>query len=74
MERNIIKRKIYKVKDWNREKTGILVYTLGNGSMVDEPRKKGYVVQKYHKEGGERSHYWKNYTLALSDFYSDKFN
>ena len=71
-------RKIYKVKDWNSSKTHegkyILVYTLGNGSMVDTPRKRGYVVQKWIKDTkAERSRYHKNYASALADFYQDNF-
>lgn len=74
---NIKQRKIYKVSEWNRTKSSegryMLIYTLGNGSMSDEPRKRGYVVQKYHKESGERSKFFKNYELALSDFYQGKW-
>ena len=60
---------LYTIKHWNRLYKGtILAYTLGNGSMIDEPRKNGYVVQKRHKEGGEKSKYHSNYEKALSDF------
>jgi len=70
----ITERKIYKVSDWNRERRGtILAYTLGNGSMLDEPRKNGYVVQKIHLEGGNKSRFFKNYALALSYFYKPEF-
>jgi hypothetical protein len=70
---NITQRKIHKVKDWNQSHTGIMKYTLGNGSMLDEPRKKGYVVQKRHVEGGEKSQYFPNYEKALAYFYKDNF-
>lgn len=39
---------ITQVKEWNRKMRAegkyILMFTLGNGSMLDEPRKNGYVV------------------------------
>jgi hypothetical protein len=67
--KNITHHKIYKVKDWNASKRHngqyMLVYTLGNGSMVDEPRKRGYVVQKWHNQGGEGSRYFRNHKLAM---------
>ena len=69
--------KLYKVTDWNREKTNqkkyTLVYTLGNGSMLDEPRKRGYVVEKRLENGAERSKYHSNIEKAKADLYSDKF-
>jgi hypothetical protein len=73
---NIIKRQIHKVKDWNREKLAeqkyIMVFTLGNGSMLDEPRKKGYVVYKKHKLGGTSAKYMSNYEKALANFHKDE--
>lgn len=74
----MIKEKLFMtVKDWNakqrNDKRYILVYTLGNGSMVDEPRQYGYVVQKRHEEGGERSKFHKNRAEALKDYNSDIF-
>lgn len=72
MKQQIKERKIYKVKEWNiKHKGTILAYTLGNGSMIDTPRSRGYVVQKRHIEGGESSKFHANYEKALSDFYQD---
>jgi hypothetical protein len=66
---------IYKVKEWNVQKRSlgayILVYTLGKGSMHDKPRQKGYVVQKFHKKGGERSRFCSNYQKALTELDSN---
>lgn len=65
------------VRHWNADKIRIgqriLVYTLGNGSMYDAPRKRGYVVQKYSEQGGERSKFHLNAIDALADYTSDKF-
>ena len=65
------------VREWNREKLAnkqyILVYTLGNGSMIDTPRQRGYVVQKRHKLGGERSKFHLSREKALSDYHSNLF-
>jgi len=61
--------KIYTIREWNSTHTGsIMAYTLGNGSMYDEPRQRGYVVQKRHTEGGERSKYHSNKAKALQDY------
>ncbi len=66
------------VKHWNAEKRAkgqyILIYTLGNGSMVDTPRQRGYVVQKYSNQGGERSRFHLYYKNALADYESPNFN
>lgn len=68
---------IERVKHWNArmraEGKYMLVYTLGNGSMADEPRKRGFVVQKYHREGGERSKFHLSREKAEADYKSDKF-
>ena len=73
-----MKSTITPVKDWNRYYSNkgqyMLVYTLGNGSMVDEPRKRGYVVQKRHEEGGERSRFHLNLDKAVADHNSNSFN
>lgn len=56
---------IFTVKEWNSIKRGtILAYTLGNGSIIDTPRQRGYVVQKHHTQGGEMSQYFSNYQKA----------
>jgi len=68
---------IYTVKNWNaiqrNNKQYILVYTLGNGSMVDIPRQRGYVVEKHHIQGGKRSRFHSNKERALEDYYSNIF-
>lgn len=68
---------LYTVKNWNtiqnRNSKYILVYTLGNGSMYEPERQKGYVVEKHHEQGGERSKFHKNIKLALQDYYSETF-
>ena len=73
----IKEKRMLPVKDWNIEqlskKQYILVYTLGNGSMIDEPRKYGYVVQKRHVEGGEKSHFYLNKDKAMADYQSNTF-
>lgn len=70
-------KRILPVSAWNQEykRKGnyVMVYTLGNGSMLDTERKRGYVVQKHHVQGGERSRFHRNYELALSDYNSDNF-
>ena len=58
--------KLQQVKEYNREclrrNAFIQVFTLGNGSMVDEPRVNGWIVSGYC---GEDSHqYFKNKELA----------
>ena len=62
----------YKVAIWNaiqqRDGKHMLIYTLGNGSMIDEPRRRGYVVQKYHVNGGEKSKFYLKYADAIKDF------
>ena len=56
-------KKIYKVKDWNRKQKArnspILVYTLGNGSILDTPRTTGYVVGDNNS-----SHFYSNINKA----------
>lgn len=78
MEYTIAERKITPVKAWNSrmraEKNYIMVFTLGVGSMVDEPRQVGYVVSKTHREGGERHKFHLSHDKALADFNSDIFN
>lgn len=73
----IIKRGLHQVKDWNREKRAqhqyTLMYTLGSGAMHEEPRQRGWVVQKWHKEGGERSSFHLSPKEAREDYQSDKF-
>jgi hypothetical protein len=68
---------LFTVKNWNgfqkRNDKPILVYTLSNGSMIDTPRQKGYVVEKHHVQGAKRSKFHKNITLALQDYYSEVF-
>lgn len=53
------------VSEWNGKQLHnglhILIYTLGNGSMLDEPRKNGYVV---HDEEGKKSKFFLNYDKA----------
>ena len=77
METDIKEKRILSVKEWNNEarakKQYILIYTLGNGSMVDVARQRGYVVQKRHIEGGEKSHFWLNKEKALQDYQSNIF-
>lgn len=68
---------MYQVKTWNeihrRKNQFILIYTLGNGSMVDTPRQKGYVVEKHHSQGGKRSKFHSNIEKAMADYYSNNF-
>jgi len=64
---------ITQVKEFNkkmlRESRYILVFTLGNGSMVDEPRKNGYVVSGYC---GNDSHRWFNNKQEAIKFIKSK--
>lgn len=73
----ITEKGIYQVKDWNAKKRAdkqyMQIYTLDNGSMIDEPRKNGYVVQKRHSEGGERSKFHASHEKAKEDYWSNKF-
>jgi hypothetical protein len=66
--KNITQSKIYTVREWNNTKRSegkyIMMFTLGDGSMVDEPRKRGYVVEKRHRLGGHGCKYLKNIELA----------
>lgn len=77
MSKTIKEKRIVPVKAWNNEarakKAYILVYTLGNGSMIDTPRQRGYVVQKRHVEGGERSKFYLSHDKAIADYQSDNF-
>lgn len=54
---------ITQVKEFNREMRAqgkyILMFTLGNGSMADEPRQRGYVVSE-----GQRHRYFPNIEMA----------
>lgn len=71
----ITERKLFHVKQWNSLKKAegeyMQVYTLGNGSMADEPRKKGFVVYKKHKEGGSGSKWFPNYLQAEEYYHSE---
>ena len=77
MSKTIKEKRMLSVKAWNDEarakKAYILIYTLGNGSMIDTPRQRGYVVQKRHIEGGERSKFYLNRELAQADYQSNIF-
>ena len=72
----IIERSIKPVWQFNKEMLDkqqyIMVMTLGNGSMVDMPRKRGYVVSKEHKEGGKSSRFFLNHDKAFDWYSADK--
>ena len=59
--------KIYKVKEFNNimraKSEWIMIMTKGNGSMIDEPRKTGYVV--YYSPSAR---WFSNYDKALNFF------
>lgn len=67
--KNIIERSIKPVEQFNNEMRAkgnyTMVMSLGNGSMCDEPRKRGYVVSKKHRLGGSGSYFIMNYEKAL---------
>ena len=73
----IKEKRILSVREWNNEARAkrqyILVYTLGNGSMADTERQHGYVVQKRHNQGGERSHFFLSREKAIADYQSNTF-
>lgn len=74
METKKTKAVLFPVREWNSLHRGtILVYTLGHGSMIDRPRLRGWVVQKFHVEGGERSKFHMDFAEALTDYRSDNF-
>lgn len=77
MKKYIKVAQIQTVQNWNRDMRlqarYMEVYTLGNGSMVDEPRKRGFVVNKEHIEGGKKSRFFLSQEKALEYYYSDNF-
>tara|TARA_R110000868_G_scaffold114344_4_gene306450 strand:- start:5624 stop:5842 length:219 start_codon:yes stop_codon:yes gene_type:complete len=67
------KNSLWKVKDWNYEqrKAGnyIMSFNLGNGAYLNEPRKRGYVVQN-----GGSVKFISNYKKAMEYFNSIRWN
>jgi hypothetical protein len=59
--------KLQQVNEYNRacemRNAYIQVFTLGNGSMADEPRKYGWVVSGYN--GQDSHHFFKSKIKAL---------
>lgn len=65
---------IHHITSWNIKHHGtILAYTLGNGGMYEQPRKKGWVVQARSEQGGEKSRYFSNKEKAMLYFNSEIF-
>lgn len=63
------------VQEWNRKKRNdgqyIMMFTLGNGSMADKPRQRGWVIYTKNEQGATSARFYQNKDEALLAYNQD---